>query len=819
MAYDYSFKKFAHQPRQNYPEETFAGGMNYTDSPIEAGQSKMLLNFDIADDGVSLKPRAGIKVASAAILHPDINTTLLAALPDATKANISAAGEYSDNGVIYKYAVIFDTSTKKVFLCTISDNIKVTAIQELDCEGMKMVDAEVEGIYNDYSDLAIHDLTVSKDTPAVKQQVGTKAWNDAYFFFGKKNGVTKLYNTKFDPSTKQFYFNEVVATELTALEASPNKYNMLLQNPYSFQNTITAGAFVAHGVLPYLAGKLVVSPKLNTKYNYRLNYSAPSGGTYTVKWEWKDYNGTEWTLLKSESVTMGSTAPTISCDFASPIKTSLLRVTITNSGASYPDQVVATGINCESETQTSALNSELKVYSLGKATGMCYWQNRLILWGFDNDNIILASETNLPEWFPYPNNMDAFEEPIIHCEPYLDYLLVFTMNKLYKLTMLSDGSGWSKTCIQANLNITKYDTNFIKTVKNMVFFKSGNSFYMVVPSASTSAEGLTIAPISKPIQWMLDNFSRVVTEVLEDSYNYKEELALEYCFNYINNTDIVIDYMFKDNTGMFINFCLLYNTETRTWRTHMFESETRYTMFKLDATSDGVLMTLTNIESRFNDMFIGKFMYKTAPLIQFLKRTPNEPNDYYISNGLKHYPAITGAILDGDAEPEFGDVPELFKKAHKYKNYQFLDTGYRALDYPNNKKRHREFQIRFNNKSEEPLQFGTSFYVDGEDRKNMYKYVVKHDTDKDSENYGLITVVPELHTSIYVQGTTILHDVLNEVNTWELNVSQFPQVPLIKARVAVSGKGYHNRLKLLSVNEKNYEVLGLCWVYKIMNLR
>lgn len=813
MARDYSFKKFSNQSRVFRSEEAFSGGMNYTDSPIDAGQSKMLVNFDIADDGYSLKPRAGIKLDYAAFVANEANTNVINNFPNnATTTNICAIGDYFYQNILYKYVVMLDTATKKVFIGTIAPIIptNVSEANNIKTEGMDIAETFIYSDYIDYTGATIHDEAIANKRAYAKQQVGTKAWNGAYYFFGKNGNETGLYFTAFNTDTKRFYFKKVEPTTLTALEASPNKFNMLLKNPYVFQNNITAGAFVLHGVLCYNdTNSIVVSPKIKTKYTYKLAYSAPASTKYKITWEWKDFNGTSWTMLKEQTITTGSTAIDLSCDFASPIKDSLMRVTITgytnDAINTYPDQVLATPISCDTEIQNSAANAELKNYDLTKATGMCYWQNRLVLWGFSEDNIILASETNLPEWFAYPNNVDMFEEPIIHCEPYLDSLLVFTTQKLYKLTMLSDGSGWTKTCIQDHLYLTTFDTNLIQTIKNMVFFKSGNSYFMVVPSAATtSATGLTIAPISKPIQWLLDNFKTTVLDVLKDMYSFEGTLELEHCINYINNTDLVIDYLFNIGTTL-LNFCLIYNTDNRTWRTHIFESQGLLKMYKSDATKDGTLATFSTGFVKVQNSYTFDLISVLTPVIQFFKRTPNEPDDYYLLN-------------DYNTElPE--QMKELYYSTHKYKNYQLLDTGYRALDEVNMKKRHREFQLRFNNKSEKPLHFGTTFYIDGEDRKNMYKYEIEHNTDITSENYGVINVVPKLDTNVEIPGTTLLYALENDINSWTLDVSQFPQVPLIKARVSVSGKGYHSRLKLLSVNELNYELLGLCWVFKYKNLR
>lgn len=794
-ATDYQFKKFQNTTRTFNSEEQFNLGMNYTDSPVEPGQSKVLLNFDIANDGVSLKPRAGFRTTKTAVSN---GTTYS---PNGAQV-LSTVIEKRYQGTVYKCIVTFDYNTKKLCIGTIAGISTEITSEDIAIESLNFERTDIIVNYTKHNNMAMHNIEIPQGVDSC-EQIGTLAWNGSYFFFGTQSGIPNLYNIVFDEDTLKFKTNIVAPTALTSLEASPNKFNMLSKTPFTFINSYVAGAFVLQGILPYENNNLIVSPRINKKYTYRVNYTAPKEAKYDIKWEWKDFAGTAWTTLKTETITLtGNTPPDICCDFASPIKESLIRVTVTgytgDTANTYPDQVSAISINCDSESQQSSANSDLKKYDLNKCTGMCYWQNRLVLWGFD-DPVLFVSETNLPEWFPYPNNIDLFEEPIIHCEPYLDTLLVFTTQKLFQLTMLSDGSGWTKACIQDHLHLTEFDTNFIKTIKNMVFFKSGNSYFMVVPSAVTSA-GLTIAPISKPIQWLLDNFKTAITNVIKDTYNYNNTLDLVHCFNYINNTDVVNNYIIKDNSELYLNVCLLYNTEDRTWRMHIFESQSIYKMYKLDATTDGTLVTLTNITKYLNDTDIAP-----ALAVQFITRDASEPKDFYIPKEC---------ILSKNTA-----IEEVFKSKHRYLNYQYLDTGYRALGEVNTKKRHREFQLRINNKAGHVLKFGTSFYIDGEDRKNMYKYEIEHNTDPESDDYGVISVVPKLNLDTKLYSETILSEVNNDENTWVLDQSQFPDVPLNKIRIAVSGKGYHNKMKLLSVNEKDYELLGLCWVFKYKNLR
>lgn len=898
MAYDYSFKKFQHQPRINYPEDTFALGMNFTDSPLEPGQSKILVNYDIADDGTSLKPRAGIRLKDIALetynKNPEVdhhsfvkmqlsyasgtlanqNRYVVGCNPDDKKVYLSNILEdlvhyqtgFVSAGYSTKYlgfGKVKEFENKKIHDLEISNRLSYYG---LDRNGIKKVtvmptpsedfqykiiwyigNTTAEYTKNKfyrcmlpiYVDSEGNELPsnwewieINVNVSGISKQVGTVAWNDSYFFFGADsvNGSYSLKNIKTDDGGLNYYANTVTPTELTALEASPNKFNMLLPNPYEFANQIIAGTFVLQGILCYSGNNIVVSPRINTKYTYKLNYTAPANSEYKIVWEWKDYNASEFTKIQEQTVSTTTTAPNISCSFAAPIKESLMRVTVTGytngTPNTYPDQVLAIGISCDSETQKSTANSELKNYDLSTATGMCYWQNRLVLWGFE-DPIIFVSETNLPEWFPYPNNTDLFDEPIVHCEPYLDYLLVFTTKKLYQLSLLSDGSGWTKTCLQDNLYITDFDATVIKTIKNMVFFKSGNSYYMVVPAASSvTTGGLTIAPIAKSIQSLLDNFSENVVNIIQNVYGYIDALTLIDYYNYVDYNDIVIHYVFETQKSFTdyptvstfggeppktqLNFCLIYDTSARTWRIHIFSGASKYYMFRPNATASGMLMCATEISLDFLNPADGKTAPEDTLVFQTFEKNDNVPKDFFL-------PPQIHLRKDEDITNR---VTNWFEENYTFRNYQYLDSGYRTLGYPNTKKRHREFQLRFNNKDEASLKFGFAFCIDGDMRRDMYKYAVEYNTNKDSDKYQTIDVVPKLEEQVFVEPTTILADTEAGFNSWVLNKSKMSEGPLIKARVCfISGKGYNSKVILLSTNETNYNLLGICWVYKLMNLR
>ena len=176
----------------------------------------------------------------------------------------------------------------------------------------------------------------------------------------------------------------------------------------------------------------------------------------------------------------------------------MVRITFTKDETTFPEQVLTAAFNLSQDDNTNT-NLKQENYDLSTATGMSYWKNRLIVYGLPQDKTVLfMSDVNDPTYFPYPNSADLFDEPVVHVLPFLDNLLVFTSTKLYMITLSEDGLGWNKKHIQSNLDIKEWDTHLIQQVKNMVFFKSGNYYYMVVPSTKfTTLNQLVVTPVSK----------------------------------------------------------------------------------------------------------------------------------------------------------------------------------------------------------------------------------------------------------------------------------------------------------------------------------
>lgn len=447
---------------------------------------------------------------------------------------------------------------------------------------------------------------------------------------------------------------------------------------------------------------------------------------------------------------------------------------------------------------TSTANKDLKNYDLSKATGMLFWKSRIWLYGLSEDpTVLFASDINEPTYFPYPNNIDIFDEPIMHCAAFNENMLVFTRSALYKLTLNNEGA-WTKQIIQGDLNFTEFDTNTIQIVKNMVFFKSGDYYYMVVPKTLSLQNELAIAPVSRNIEKFLDNFPTNVAELFETLYEYNGSLELAAHYNFLNYEDVHNVYTFVTDSGLLLNLVLLYNTVDRYWRFYTYESEEIYRPVRQDATKS------SDMYAPMHCALNGKNVLG----VQLIGSSEKQIKDFYIPRNC----AITTGTADN------GKIMAAFENQHIFKNWTLLDCGYRNIitDY---KKRCRELQFKFNNVGAHKVTFLTEFILDGETRKGYYKYDLEHIIDPNDPNFGLIYIARTPIENLDVVGSTFLGKDSNDTNMWTLDYSRFPEIAFIKARFKVSGKGYTPRFKLMSRSEENYEMIGYSWVFRALYSR
>ena len=657
--------------------------------------------------------------------------------------------------------------------------------------------------------------------------------------------------------------------------------------------------------------------------------------------DWIDIEGGELNMTLTDYVAQFGAYTPFMVTVTLPSSEVLIRLLITDPGdpdtATGEEYVLSTntiGLSLVSDELSAALNISTKKFDLKRCTGMIEWQKHLVLWGVpDALNTIFVSDVNNPTFFPYPNNIDTFTEPVVSVYNYGNELLVLTTSALYRLTWDAEGTGWTQRLVQQNLHITEADAKLACVFKNMFFFKSGELYYMMTPKATktSSVQGsVNIIQISKPIEQLLNNFHSEVYELIKTLSNTPDlsdftDRLVNY-FTYIDGNKIVVNYAYAlhtlylqeaDNShpdnSIYIYVQLVYDTDLQAWCMKAFQAphmiypthaDTLQQEYFLDFTpSPGYSgsyylqyykfaenredQAYQYITTHLSNMYCAVGMSDVYTEVLAIKPTTDtvaQAGKRYVDHVLfTHYTSPSGSTTDGATANEFelaslytarlnkipiranysydiitgydrlaqldpGDVlPEgtyefidfkprsdyfyisgntitpytestqppvyIYKRTRRrlfVNNYQYLDTGAYELN-TELKKRFREFQFKIKNNTPDNLRFHTAFLVDGSTRTDIYKYTASYITDTATGDQVLV-VTTELLDPNMTYDTT-------ELGAWILNQSMFPNKTLHKIRMTVAGKGYSPRVKILSFNEKSYEILGHTWVYRTMNSR
>ena len=857
MATQKSFKKYAREQRIQHVDENYSKGMLFSNNPLQDTFCKELVNMDIVDMGESLIPRPGLRtqeiiksadpVSPAGVEYaqtfPDyiITAAQQITLPENnTKFRLALLGQATDNLIpgttLYKGSDLWACTNKLLenpVTCVLdgedigeqnySTFITKNLISDTPENGypiFKKPDTEV-----------VHNLPLSPNK--LSQHVGCFAYNSNYFYFlVNDDNEFALMQCKYKTEDNAYVAEAVPFYQENPAEAVSNGYNMLRSSPYSFEDESSTGVNIMfYGIIPYVdeaQTKINTTPSKGQKLYLRCYYKCGSGASasdfkFKIVWEWQAEGSSDWTVFKTETNltrTSAEAVPALKAELNCPGDNIRIRVTAYDSVTSEePILYRLVGVYAFNKKNYGEMyNAELVNYSLHLSQGMSFWKNRLICYGVPEDrSMLFMSEVNNPGYFPYPQNTDVFEEPIVSVVPLLDNLLVFTTTQLYMLTLSEDGVSWTKKCIQRHLNISEQDAHLICPVKNMVFFKSGNYYYMVVPKLNSMTGELVIAPISKNIENYLDNFSENVYNTLDMLYNYNSGYDLVHHYNFLDFEDICNVYVLKPKakySDRYVNFCLLYNSVARHWRVHVYESNNLLYPLVQDATKRGEYLSLGHVTYHINNLV------RRNPIFQVHKFDKKELSDLwlplqYTTLSDNYYPldptdTITFTLESGQAFPQRGI----------FNNYQLLDTGYREQE-SDLKKRYREIQFKINNISQTTLYFYTEVCIDGDLRKEMYRYEVESIYNDVSGRYELIynKTLVDLSQTPFMLGATMLGETDEDINVWQLDTSQFPDVMQWKVRLPISGKGYAPKVLLIFKKFKMFELLSNSFVYRLLNSR
>lgn len=808
-------------------ESLFTTGMRYINTPLPEGYAKSIVNFNIKDDGNCLTPRGGLQPVTnklASILYKTEYTDMCVHHAGMLLVNFE---DESDtvlcNYMLYGYinadglfaladAKLLIEYNGAILIADYDETASVSALPMRSCLRMKPSTSKMHGM----------DIEQPVHRSGIYASIEANTYVPAWIYDNNTClGQIAVWLTNANSRIK-WCVKTLTPKEIQPTQAINYGYNMLKDNPYEFINIVTqTGDVVLTGVIPYDdAGSLLLTARPGTPINFKLYYKYPAAEVttekYLIQWELQDLESSSdaqviQSLRDSNLYTPGSDivltyTPThkafsliakfykssdiTATDITTMSEADRRTLLTTTANTVAPTQVITlASYYLTSNSNSTMFNVSPVKYDLSTAIGMCHWQQRLVLWGVEKaKSTLFVSEVNTPEYIPYPNNSEIFTDNIICAVPYMTYLLVFTKSALYKLTMNEDGLSYSTTCVQERLSMIESDANTVLTVKNMVYFKSNNYFYMIVPNTSSLTGELQMAPVSRPIEYILDYFNTNVDKLVDDVYNIKHitynnkiVIALADYHVYLDDSQIRNTYKLKINLldetekvfdTKYLDLSLNYDTILRAWTCYMWESTPYRTVI-------------------YKPTVTGKAIFA------YIHR---EADQVYIT---------TAQLVDDNPKDT---VPLTDNAARLFSNYQLLDTGYRDHN-TQYKKRFREIQFSVNMRDTKALKFYTSFTVDDDLRKDYYKYEVTHCTDKTSSDYGLMYVERVLVDALTTPGLTTLDD------GWILDSSQFPELTVVKVRYKVNGKGYSGSVRILSTNETVFELLNTNWVYRVMFAR
>lgn len=884
MAVKGPYKHYNKRDRQAVLETDFTKGMMSSDGPISDGFAKTLVNMTFDNDTNRLTPRPSIRPTT--VIFPDVSDETSSQDSEylSNRVTIKDGKECVEEGRSYHQFILGKTNDSvlpvtdgKLWVSTAKPASGSTEV-ELDSDYGITVNYTLgknsgEGHkcrYYSVDAASIHGIDLDESFQGrIEFPIGTFAYGNSYYFFGEDDEHGEgLFRTKFDPFEERYIFEYVEPRVPTVSEAVSYGYNLLLNNrAYVFEDQHQASKVQLLGILPYDArdtNKLMMTPKQNQAVMFRCYYDRLNG-FYDVIWEWRETTSSEWTTLQHD-VHLDLSSATLQIDrFVPPAKDMMVRVSVYAYDehdvlSDIVEHAMTVGFDFTESKYGTASAVDQEEYNLTTATGMESWKDRLVVWGVPKDpTILFISDYNEPGYFPYPNNITVFDAPIIYAVEFMDGLAVFTTDKLYYVTLGEDGNSWNTELLQSHLSINPWDKHLIQTVRNLLFFKSGNYYYMEVPKAQSTTGELTIAPITNPITSLFDNFSIIVQNVFKDVYDYTDEYFLVTYYNYLDYEDIHNNYVFRfGDDDRFVYFDIIYNTVDRTWKIWVYEGVHMFYPYKHDATQTGILATTALVNLVFPNQSKPDELHR---FIQLFKLDKNSLRDFYIPSGTdiiydadfsgaginNHditFPNDPDINVDGttlalpfrianrviDHTILFSSLADYFSGFYKsnilailnyvynnidaytyFRNYQFIDTGYRDDDLFY-KKRYRELQLQLNNLDKKDMEFGMEYILDGADRKIFYKYDVHQTIDEFNPDYGVV----------YIDSTPYLSAELKDIdmtNQWTLDQSLVPEVTMWKIRIAVSGKGYAPRFRLFSKNEHRFEIIGINWVSKIMHTR
>lgn len=823
MGQSSNYKQFARSTRILTEESGFAGGMLWTGNNIDASHLKAVVNFDYDDTTGYLKTRdpfipsaeADFSNLAERLVESGRSSTVLKNYVLLSTHNLCAF--YSDDtltdaGTLY---IFIDKSnlncTDNVWNADLNSNCVVCVFQDADgnqhvCDtSFELTNDEVLTLCNTNvkNTLLLYDnhlYGLGVNTSSTLDDVDTEIPSWMQVFRLQYDEVNEKYTFK-QLSFKDYVlpkFNSVALLE--AMSTGFNAAKCALTFNYPSQK-------VADN--PYILGvyftedeartKTIISPRLGQDVYMHVVTAYQEGENHMALFELKENTTTTTATTDGENKPSlwGYIGKQTSSDGVFTFKQkfgkkeTVLAFTFYGTTAMPEEPEVyakdavdylAPWVVTANESQQ---NLKVKYYDLTSVDSSCLWRNRMCVWGSDgNNNCLFFSEVDNFYYYPVPNNVAVFDTNIINCIPYKNALLVFTADKIYRISESNDGA-FIQDVVQNDMPLSKKDAAQLTAIKNMVLFKSGNYFYMVVPKSQSLTDELSIAPIYKNVAGFLNTLDKSVLEVLQLLY---PEYVFTVC-DIDNGGKPSSIYSEQDTVHILYDVTASVNTKQ--------DTELQHLQFKLFLNYNTNLRawTLYLVDTTTSSLEVSSLT--SARLMSFIRINYN------------------------DGSVELTSQQHSVDPQHSFR--VLLDTGYRTMSSAI-QKRFREVQLKLYNASESITAFGTAFLLDGVWRRS-YSHLQEAITSE-----GVVSLFPELDLNTFVtelsmpvsEDGSIVKDPGSdaiELSDWTLDFSHFQRGAPVTIRIPVSGKGFNPRFILMAPNALDVYINEVNWVYRIMHGR
>ena len=834
-------------------------GCHYTNQEVPAGYAKLLVNYDYTDDGKILKPRMGI-TNDAVLEHSpvDLESTEYITLGDAHLDGLLYFKDLSNNdqlaetvlsfGQVYAYGNNAAGIKQGFYFNPNIDNRQGSALARGESGWSLLLDKRdsnrfaqkpyyvghfkkgntVDSIgfirtknFNNINlfNTGLNNLQINKPvactfngglyticTSHVSQDGDTITCADPKFKLSRliiqeeNNGETNEFNVK----------REVVELKKPLLsEAMTTGFNMLLDDPYKFNNS--EGATDVFGIIPYrpgagdTLGDILFTANVGEQIRFNCVYSFISGRAYKVKWSYKGEGEENWTVIKDwTSVTVGTNS-LIYIDYVPTHNTFSLQVELREGDDNATVRIGS--LPGYKLNQDHLKNLGTDKLDLTTATGMFTFNNMLGLYGVEGaETTLFFSDIENPGYFPFPHNTESYDEYILKVINYLDILLVVTTTSIYTISGSGLASSFVSKKLITNLNITESDAELIKVIKDQVFFKADNTFFVLKPNSYTGdAADLRAYEVSKSINTFLQNFKENTLALFNTLYPLKLTEP-----NLINNKKEINIWKYNDLSIKGYNQHVVDGKLQVVLRLELVCNETPNYLLQRRYTNDVDLVLIY-------DTLTKQWYFQTFNLLNTCairhRRIDNQVLllfDNFIKDNKK-YLLIAKHTTDPRDYYEYDVEGQTVKREAKLPNWQLLDTGVLEL---NNVlyKRLRELQFTINNTTQQQLKFFVTMNADGKNVLEDTKYVVEQDTAVDSLDYGHIYVNAYEEANLEFISSTVFDD-------WTLDFSKFPDITLLRTHLLLTGKGRFISCEVINRDEKPYELSNTILVYRVMHSR